>query len=549
MPQLRSPADDTARRRGACNGTACGGSAWGGAAWGAIARGHAARWVVATAALLAGGCQTYTPLPLTDAAVERALRPPSTQAMQHQAEALRNTRLAGVRIDPSDGLSPDEAAVIAVLANPTLRAARDFRLLADAQVIAAGILPNPTLSYNLDIPLGSNTGGAVSGYGLGVDWDFTALIARPAKIDAAKSARRQIVLDIAWQEWQVAQAARQACYDVASLRRQLADATDLSRQIGGVADKFNAALSRNDVTAAEANAARAAADEARLTVAITTRDLRDATLALNAALGLAPQTQLEVARDVTSPDEIPPPDIDALTAAVAGRRLDLIALRRGYDAQEATVRAAVLAQFPRITLGLANTRDFGDFLTLGPTATADLPFFDRNQGVIAAERATRQRLFDEYVVRLFQARSDIARAAAMIGSLNQIIVVQRAQVATLQQVFKLNQRALNEGGISLSTFYVATIDLATKQADLNRYRQELMRAEIALELAAGIYEAAPAVAPGTAPAVAPGAAPAALTIPASNSVGTSTSTSTSASTLQSTSTRPPTAATRPTTTP
>ena len=452
------------------------------------------RFLVLVAAICLAGCQHYVTQPLTAEAVEHALQPPTTQALQSQAKSLSNPRLASVRIDPSDGLSPDEAAMIAVLVNPTLRSVRDQRLLADAQLIQAGILPNPTLSYNLDVPIGANSGGNVNGYGLGIDWDFTALISRPAKISAATSAREQIALDVAWQEWQVAQAARQACYDVASLRRQLADAEALAQQIGSVAETFQAALARHDVTAADANAATAAAQEARLTVATTTRDLNDAKLALNAALGLPPRDDVRVSDEVSPTDRLDVPDVDALIASVADRRLDLIALRRGYDAQEATVRASILSQFPKITLGIANTRDFGDFLTLGPTATADLPFFDRNQGVIASERATRQRLFDEYIARLFQARSDIARAAALIVSLNEIIAVQNAQVVTLRGVLDLNRQALQEGGISLGNFYVAAIELATKQADLNRYRQELMRAQIALELAAGLFDASSATA-------------------------------------------------------
>ena len=33
----------------------------------------------------------------------------------------------------------------------------------------------------------------------------------------------------------------------------------------------------------------------------------------------------------------------------------------------------------------------------------DIPLFDRSQGIIATESATREKLFDEYVTRVFQA--------------------------------------------------------------------------------------------------------------------------------------------------
>jgi hypothetical protein len=71
------------------------------------------------------------PAPAADA-VARALQPPQAAALQVQAEALKDPMLPPVTVDLTDGLSPDEAAVIAVLANPSLRAVRDARGLADA---------------------------------------------------------------------------------------------------------------------------------------------------------------------------------------------------------------------------------------------------------------------------------------------------------------------------------------------------------------------------------------------------------------------------------
>ena len=101
-----------------------------------------------------------------------------------------------------------------------------------------------------------------------------------------------------------------------------------------------------------------------------------------------------------------------LPTAMEERRLDLVALRLGYDSEEATLRAAVRAQFPKITLGLTRASDNSALKSLGPNAVFDLPFFDRNQGNVAMEKATRQQLFDDYVGRVYDARNDIAKAAA-----------------------------------------------------------------------------------------------------------------------------------------
>ena len=59
------------------------------------------------------------------------------------------------------------------------------------------------------------------------------------------------------------------------------------------------------------------------------------------------------------------------------------------------MRAAVLAQFPRVNIGFSQLRDTTNVVTSGFGVTIDLPVFDRNQGHIAIERATRKQLFDE----------------------------------------------------------------------------------------------------------------------------------------------------------
>lgn len=126
------------------------------------------------------------PAPAADA-VARALQPPQAAALQVQAEALKDPMLPPVTVDLTDGLSPDEAAVIAVLANPSLRAVRDARGLADAQLLQAGLLPNPQLSLTLDKPTGGATGGTYNAYGLGASWAVTALVARRAGVGRGRA--------------------------------------------------------------------------------------------------------------------------------------------------------------------------------------------------------------------------------------------------------------------------------------------------------------------------------------------------------------------------
>ena len=446
------------------------------------------------------GCVKYAPLPLTDAAVSRALAPLDRPALRERLTELRNPLIRGTELDPAAPLTPGSASVLAVVANPSLRAARDRAVLSDAQLLQARVLPNPSLSYSLDVPFGSNSRGEAVGYGLGLDWEITSLISRGAKIDAARAASDQVGLDIAWKEWQVAQAARQAVYDVVALRAKQADAEQLADRLGRIADNADAALRRHDLTANDASAANAAAGEARVSLAGIRRDLHDAELALNQAIGASASTDVAIGDNVSLPDKLDVADAGVFLANLETRRIDLVALRRGYDSQESSLRAAVLSQFPKISLGISQTRDTGDFLTIGPSFAIDLPFFDRNQGNIAIERATRQELFDEYITRVFEARSDVARAVAMIHSLNEVIAAQSAQVASLRELVAANEKAMNGGNLDVATFYGAAVSLSQKQSDLTTLKQDLIHAWISLELATGasLNESEAAISPTTA---------------------------------------------------
>ena len=103
------------------------------------------------------------------------------------AAEIRHPILQPVRLAPEERLSPDAAGVLAVLLNPSLQAVRDQRALADAQVLQAGLLPDPELSYDLERPVGGDTAGTVNGFGLGLSWDAASPSSRRRDKDCSTS--------------------------------------------------------------------------------------------------------------------------------------------------------------------------------------------------------------------------------------------------------------------------------------------------------------------------------------------------------------------------
>src|SRR5437588_6121860 len=97
-------------------------------------------WAATAAALLAG-CASYSPLPLPPA----AQLAPSVDRLAH-AEPL-----------PTGPLSVAQVTALAVQNNPDLRAVRAQHGVAQAQLIQAGVLPNPQLSLAV-LPLLAGVG-------------------------------------------------------------------------------------------------------------------------------------------------------------------------------------------------------------------------------------------------------------------------------------------------------------------------------------------------------------------------------------------------------
>lgn len=444
-------------------------------------------------------------MPLDAAAIDARLAEPSNDVLRAEASQFHHPLLPSIALEPQAGLTPDQAAIVAVMVNPALRAARDQHGSSQAALLQAGLLPNPQLSYNFDWVTGGNTLGAVNAYGWGLSYDITTLIAHDANVRAAQATAESVDLGIAWQEWQTAEAAKQSACDLISLQAQCELAEQVDRRLQQNLELLKRAASEGLRTIVDVSAAEAAADEAHATFLQAHRDLENQRLSLNRALGLPPTATLTLKPGVALPSYFELPSRADLLDRLDQRRLDLVALRRGYESQEQTLRAAVLNQFPKINLGFNRSSDDTGVHLAGLAVTIDLPLFDRNQGVIAQERATRQRLFDEYTSRVFDARADIALAVADLAAINAQITAARTALPNLAQLVEVYGNAVEHGNADVLSYYAASNDLAGRQLEILKLQQQLADNRIALELACGEYfpeaarssEPSPATQPST----------------------------------------------------
>ena len=428
----------------------------------------------------------YHPLPLSRANVQTH-RLPAEKVLQVKAAQIHHPLLSAIAIHLESGIGPDQAAILAVILSPKLKADRNRRGLAGAQLIQAGLLPNPQIGYTRDFITGGNTAGTVMAYGFTGSWDVASLINHGAKVASAKSNVAAINLDIAWTEWQTAMAAKLALYRIVSMEKQLQRARQIFGDQQRTVNTLQMAVDRHEKSVIDLSAAQASQADARATLLALEQELDRQRLDLKKTVGVSPETKLPVESDVSLPTEVAPPSQTELLADLENRRLDLIGLRQGYQSQEQTVRAAVLAQFPKVVLGFSRVSDVTNVHSMGFGVTIDLPLFDRNQGNIAIETATRQKLFDEYETRVFEARSDIATAISDIRSLNRQIAEAQEAIPVLQHLVEIAKEASDQGAADVLGYFQAKTNLNQKSLQTIKLQQQLIDSKIALELASGRY--------------------------------------------------------------
>lgn len=431
------------------------------------------------------GCTVYHAQPLTGPDTEASLESPDRAKLTQDARQLRHPRIPPQKLDFDRPLSGEEIEVIAVLANPELRALRTQQGVAEAQVFASGLLPDPQISLGYDKLLSPVGQGFSDAYAGSVTLDLLgALATRPVERQAATASAEQLRNDIAWQEWTTAGQARLLAVRLFYQRQASELATQAAVRAQGALQRALTAARAGDVSADEIEVRRVAASEASERALTAARDAEGTRLDLNQTLGLQPQEMLSLAD--------PPPlrswkhlSADALFATARTERLDLAALARGYESQEASLHRAILGQYPRLGITINRASDTSAVHTLGPAVTFDLPLWNRNRGAIATGRADRTRLRAEFAARLHQTRAEIADLVDTLDHDEQARAVLAAQLPEIEQLAERLATAADDRDVAQPVAEAARSTALDKKITLLGLEQSCAEERIALTLAIG----------------------------------------------------------------
>ena len=430
--------------------------------------------LVSLACIALAGCASYHPQPLPTA--PHLTRTPSltVPAAQFQLPQLAPHPI------PTTGLDQTTVVTLAVYNDPDLKAARLQDGIARAQMLQAGLLPDPVFTA------GFATSARDYGGALGLAEDLQSLITRGAAKSAAAHAEQQVHLNILWQEWQVAAQASQLF--IQARANQVLQHT-IRQHVQLLKRQYQADL--NAMQNGDQTSTTVSADLSQLlTAQDQLRNLQTGTSAtwhqLDQLLALQPGTRLHLI-DSSAQPAITSAQFHAAIGALPHRRADLLALQAGYQSRQQALRESILAQFPNITAGVRLSRDPVEGVNaFGPQVSLTLPIFNRNRGQIAIQRATRA-----YLRQTYQARLDAAvNQAHQLWQANQILAAQlhnlRSQLPQLRQQAAAAHRSLRQNQLNSAAYTSIQSIYLTKQAEFIQLTATLNASRAALRILLGL---------------------------------------------------------------
>ncbi len=287
----------------------------------------------------------------------------------------------------------------------TIQAAR-------AEVEAAGVLPNPTVSYDREEVFDDGQGYSDDFLRAGLPIELSgrrglrraAARATLAATEQQAEAARLALRAEATAAWLAAAASRDRLEALTQGRGAFAETVDRARRLvaGGEASAYDLERLEAELGAFDVRIARAAADLAADRVA------------LGLVLG-RPAPGLEAAGELA--EGSPPEDVDALVAAALEARPDRRALRERRNRAERELEAARRAWIPDLVVSAgAKSSDLGDGTAWGYTAgvSVEVPLFDRGQADRARAQAALASLAAEEQVLERQITGQVRAAHATL---------------------------------------------------------------------------------------------------------------------------------------
>ncbi|MFO0813106.1 MAG: TolC family protein [Gemmatales bacterium] len=332
-------------------------------------------------------------------------------------------------------LLEDHAVLLALWNNPAFQDALVDLKLTRADLIQAGLLPNPEVVYYFNVtdkPLKYL-----------VDFPIESLWLRPIRMKVASAENIRAQERLTQLALDLIRDTRQAFADLQLARERVRIAEDAVKLRGRIAEFAETRLKAGDISQQDAALARidglqAKQDVIRLQVDITLAEER-----LKNLMGLSIMTSpLVIAKPtVAYPEAI---QVEALVKEAGETRPDLRAAEVALQAAEERLRLARTSWFR--FLGIFDATSGKNGHEPGPAFRITIPLFNLNQGAISRAEAELEQLDYRRNAILNQIITDVRQAAARYSqSQTELISLLNKVLPEVQAAIKRSEQAVLAG--------------------------------------------------------------------------------------------------------
>ena len=301
-------------------------------------------------------------------------------------------------------LSLYDATRLALRRHPEIR--RELERIAEARadLVQAGLLPNPMISVSPGIPIDGMSGTPAMASLL---QSLAALWQRPARVDAADAALRARVLRLSDIALRHVADVRTAFADVANGGREVEWAESLVAVRGEQLALLVALRDVGEADDRQVNAARLAWAQAEDERLRSRERWETDRRRLSERIGV-PFDDARRFADLEAPHGVP--GEDALLEWTTERRLDVAAAFVAVGGASARSRLASLRRVPEFQAGVNYMRNFQDRDGLFPTIGLTLPILDTGAAAVAKAKAIERGTAREADAILWQALHEVRLA-------------------------------------------------------------------------------------------------------------------------------------------
>jgi len=387
-------------------------------------------------------------------------------------------------VEAGKPLAEDEAVLLALWNNPAFLELLVDLKLTRADLVQAGLLPNPEIVYTFSAP--------EKPFKYLIEMPIEVLWLRPIRIAAAEQENARACARLTQAAFDLIRDTRQAYADLLLARERLRVAEEAVALRTRIANLAANRLKAGDASVQEAATARTDALQAKQDAVRIGYEIPLAEARLKNLTGLAAVTApLALATD--QPDPAAEFDGEQLVAEAIAIRPDALSAEFAVQAAAERVRLAKLIWFRFLGI-LDSTSGRGKGTLLSPAFRVTVPLFNRNQGGIARaeaelEQAQRRKLSvqNQIVldVRLAHARHRQARS--------ELVVLRESVRPEVEASIRRADRAFENGNATYLIVLEITrqlIDTYNREAQL---RADLRRAWADLERSVGRRLDAPPV--------------------------------------------------------